>query len=245
MIFSKKYTTRWHDTDASRRVRITKMLEYMQETSNAHMESFGVSLDKLRDDHGLAFILSKTRIKIYQPIHAYEDIEVQTWTSEPRGFSIPRAYRILKDGETVAEADTTWCLIDLNKKNLVKGADGMAYYNFENEPPLDMTLPARFRLPVGVELKSSANRKIVYSDLDYNMHMNNTKYTDMLCDLIPIEDTGRISGVLLSYVNEAAFGDTLDVRHAFDGKTHYFRTVNTQGKICLEAELILKSEDEP
>ena len=75
------------------------------------------------------------------------------------------------------------------------------------------------------------------------MHMNNTKYTDMLCDLIPIEDTGRISGVLLSYVNEAAFGDTLNVRHAFDGKTHYFRTVNEQGKICLEAELILKDED--
>ena len=244
MIFSEKYTTRWHDTDASRRIRITKMLEYMQETSNAHMESFGLPLDKLRDDHGLAFILSKTRIKIYQPLHAYEDIEVQTWTSEPRGFSIPRAYRILKNEKTVAEADTTWCLIDLNTKNLVKGTEGMAHYGFENEPPLDTDVPSRFRLPANVQTEHLADRRIVYSDLDYNMHMNNTKYTDMLCDLIPIEDTGRISGVLLSYVNEAAFGDTLDVRHAFYGKTHYFRTVNAQGKICLEAELILKDEDE-
>lgn len=243
MVFTKKYTTRWHDTDASRRVRITKMLEYMQETSNAHMESRGPSLDKLRDDYGLAFILSKTRMKIYQPLYAYEDIEVQTWTCEPRGFSIPRAYRILKDEKTVAEADTTWCLVDLNVHQLVKGTEGMAHYNFENESIIELDVPNRFKLPAGVNMESLTNRKIVYSDLDYNMHMNNTKYTDMLCDLIPIEDTGRISGVLLSYVNEAVFGDTLDVRHAFADETHCFRTVNSQGKICLEAELILGRED--
>ena len=243
MVFTKKYTTRWHDTDAFRRMRITKMLEYMQETSNAHMESFGPSLDRLRDEHGLAFILSKTRMKIYGDIYAYEDIEVQTFTCEPRGFAIPRGYRILKDGKTVAEADTTWCLIDLNTKNLVKGTEGMAYYNFENEVPLSIDVPNRFKLPAGTELESLASRKIVYSDLDYNMHMNNTKYTDMLCNFIPVEDTEKVSGILLSYVNESSFGDTLDVRHALVDSTHYFRTLNGEGKVCLEAQLILKEEE--
>lgn len=243
MIFTKKYTTKWHDTDASRRVRITKMLEYMQETSNAHMEQFGPSLDKLRDAHGLAFILSKTRMKIYQPIFAYEDITVETWTCEPRGFAIPRAYRILKNDTVVAEADTTWALVDLNTKGPVKGLDGMAHYNFENERTIDIDVPNRFKLPSSTELESLSIRRIVYSDLDYNMHMNNTKYTDMLCDFIPLEDTQRICGVLLSYVNEASFGDTLDVRHAYTDNAHYFRTVNTAEKICLEAQLILKKED--
>ena len=243
MIFEKNYTTKWHDTDASRRVRITKLLEYMQETSNAHMDAFGPSLDRLRDEHRLAFILSKTRIKIYQPVFAYEDIQVRTWTSEPHGFAIPRAYEILKDGIKVAEANTVWALIDIDTRRLVKGNDGMSHYGFKNLPPLSTDVPNRFKLPSDTELVTVARRRIVYSDLDYNMHMNNTKYTDMLCDFIPYEDIGRISGVLLSYVNEAAFGDTLEVNHTFADRTHYFRTVDQNGKICLEAQLILKDEN--
>ena len=243
MIFTKRYTTKWHDTDAARRVRITKLLEYMQETSNAHMEAFGPSLDRLRDEHGLAFILSKTRINIYKPVYAYEDIEVRTWTCESRGFAIPRAYEILRDGITVAQADTTWALVDLDKGQLVKGFEGMSHYGFENLPPVQSDVPVRFRLPSDAVLETVAQRRIVYSDLDYNMHMNNTKYTDMLCDFIPLEDIGRISGVLLSYVNEASFGDILDVCHAKVSGVHYFRTVDQNGKICLEAQLILNGKD--
>ena len=108
---------------------------------------------------------------------------------------------------------------------------------------MELDVPQRFRIPSGTELASIAARRIVYSDLDYNMHMNNTKYTDMLCDCIPMEDTGRIDGVLLSYVKESAFGDVLDVRHAYADGVHYFRTLSGEAKTCLEAQLILKSED--
>ena len=60
MKFSLDYTTRWHDTDAERRLRPSTLLVYMQETSNRHVASTGMSLDRLRDEKGLAFILSKT-----------------------------------------------------------------------------------------------------------------------------------------------------------------------------------------
>ena len=99
----ENYTVRWHDTDAFRRVRPTRMLVYMQETSNLHMMSRGMSLDELRDKKKLAFILSKIRMKIYAPLYLGEDIEVQTWTYETRGLGTGRFYRILRDGEIIAE----------------------------------------------------------------------------------------------------------------------------------------------
>ena len=239
MIFTKKYTTRWHDTDADRRVRITQMLVYMQETSNFHMESCGLTLDRLRDEKKLAFLLSKIRMSVYKPLYAFEEIEVQTWTCDNHGFAIPRFYRIVRDGEVIAEADSTWALMDLEAMRLVKGDILSDIYSFENEPSSPLEVPQRFKLPSGTALDSIGERKIVYSDLDYNMHMNNTKYTDMLCDFIPMEQVGKVKGVFLSYLNEAAFGDTLDIRHLFADGTHYFRTVNSEGKTCLEAELIL------
>lgn len=240
MIFTKSYVTRWHDTDAERRVRITQMLVYMQETSNAHLEDCGISLDRLRDEKHLAFILSKIRMKIYAPLYAFENIEVQTWTCKGHGFSIPRFYRILRDGELIADADTVWALVDVDTKRIVSEDALSGIYDFENENTVPLDLPLRFKLPKDKSVSSIGMRRIVYSDLDYNRHMNNTKYPDMLCDFIPATDVGRIRGVFLSYLGEAAFGDTLDVRHLFSEKTHYFRTVNQDGKVCLEAELILE-----
>ena len=57
MIFSEKFTTKWHDTDAFRRVRPTQMLVYMQEVSNHHMSACGISLDELRDKIKLNHVL--------------------------------------------------------------------------------------------------------------------------------------------------------------------------------------------
>ena len=174
-MFSEKYKTKWHDTDASRRVTATKMLVLMQETSNHHLESAGPSLDKLRDERGLAFLLSKIRMRIYKPLYAAEDIEVQTWTYASRGYSFPRCYRIVRGEEIIAEADTVWALVDISSRALIKAADCDAY-EFEDQAPSELDLPTRFRLPVGLELVSIGERRIVWSDLDYNMHMNNNGY---------------------------------------------------------------------
>ena len=243
MIFKEKRITRWHDTDASRRVKITAMLMYMQETSNHHMESCGDSLDALRDKKGLAFLLSKTRMSIYRPLYAFEEIEIETWTCQGHGLSIPRCYRIKRGDDVIAEADTTWGLLDMNNKRLLK-ADEFDGYSFEDEPSLTLDVPLRFKLPRDIQTEDIGARRIVYSDLDYNMHMNNTHYPDMLCDFLPIDDIKRIRGILLSYVNEAAFGDELRIMRADAYDSYYFRTVSGKtGKTCLEAQLILSDKE--
>ncbi len=237
MIFSKQYTTTWHDTNANRVVRPSALLVYMQETSNHHMSACGMSLDELRDTHGLAFILSKIRLQILNPLHAYEDITVQTWTNPYHGLSIPRSYRILRGDDVIAVADTTWALLDIRDRTFVKGED-CPVFNFEHESPVPCDIPARFKLPRGAEPCKQGERKIVWSDLDYNMHMNNTRYPDMLCDFLPAERLADIRGFLLSYVNEAAFGQTLDVLCTEQDGMFFFRTKNGDGKVCLEAQVV-------
>ena len=238
MIFKKSYTTRWHDTDANRVVRPTQILVFMQEASNRHIKSLGTDLDKLRDEQGLAFLLSKIRLALYKPLYAFEDITVETWTVESRGFSFNRFFRVLRNDEVIAAADTTWALISLKDGNLCR-VDSFDF-KFEHEEPIDIGIPTRFRVPKNDVLELIGERKIVYSDLDYNMHMNNTHYADMLCDFMPIEDVPRVCGMSLSYLHEAAFGDVIKVYCRRDGEKLSFRTVNGEGVACLEAEVILK-----
>jgi acyl-ACP thioesterase len=209
----------------------------MQETSNAHLDSTGHNLDRLRDEHALAFLLSKTRIALYAPLYAHERITVETFTAESRAFGFNRYYRILRGEEVIAAADTTWALIDLNTRQLCK-ADAFDF-GFEHEQPIDIGLPPRFRIPHTDELELLGERRIVYSDLDYNMHMNNTRYADMLCDYMPLEDIPKIKGISLSYLHEAAFGDTVKVYAKKTDGRYSFRTLNQNGVTCLEAEVLI------
>ena len=238
MKFTKNYTTRWHDTDANRILRPTQLLVYMQETSNAHLAEMGHSLDSLRDDHSLAFLLSKTRLAIYAPLFCSEDIRVDTFTCESRGFAFSRFYQIFRGDELVAAADTTWALIDLNTKQLCR-ADSINL-GFEHEMPVDIGIPPRFRVAKNDELELIGEREIVYSDLDYNMHMNNTKYADMLCDFMAIEDVPSIKGISISYLHEAAYKDKIRVYGAHSDGKYSFRTISQNGDTGIEAEIILK-----
>ena len=237
MIFSQKFTTRWHDTDARRCVRPTQLLVYMQETSNSHLESLNCNLDWLRDEKKLAFILSKTRLEINAPLYAYEDITVKTWTCASRGYAFSRFYQICRGNDIIATADTTWALISLEEKQLCRVENFPL--GFEHEPPAELGIPPRFRVPKAEAMELVGERNIVYSDLDYNMHMNNTKYADMLCDFMPYEELPSIKGISLSYLHEAAFGDKIKIWRSFDENKYSFRTVNADGVTCLEAEILL------
>ena len=156
----------------------------MQETANRQCECSGLPLERLRDEKGLAFILGALSMNIYKSLHAYEEIEVRTWCKEAKGYIFMRYFDILRDGEKIAEASSTWVLIDLNTKTMVRASaydflNGCFYYDEPIDP--EILLP-KARIAKDAPLFEVGKRKICYSDIDYNMHMNNTHYPDMLCD---------------------------------------------------------------
>ena len=237
MKYTEKYKVKWHDTDASRRVRPSEMLVYMQETANLQFVSHGRDLDSERDKDGYAFILSKICIDVHAPLYAYEDIEVETFTCESRGFSFNRCFRILRGGEVIAEALSVWALINIRDAKLIRAE--VYDVGFENEPILCPAAPLRIKMPPADSFSECGKRRIVYSDIDYNMHMNNTHYPDMLCDYLPLADVERIRGISLSYLHEAAYGDRISVWGVKRESGYLFRTFNEKGEVCLEAQIEL------
>ena len=238
MKFAKHYITKWHDTDANRQVRPSALVTYLQETANEHLIHLGISLDALRDSHGLAFILGSISVCIYKPLFSGEEIEVQTWTCGKRGYRHNRCFRILRAGETVVEATSQWALINLADGSLVKIED-MPYHVEPEESITLPSLPPRLRMPNLADMDQVGERRIVYSDIDYNGHMNNTRYPDMLCDFVPDIREKRVSGMVLSYRHEAAFGHTLRVFSTPTDGGYLLCTAQEDGTVCTEAFLQL------
>lgn len=112
------------------------------------------------------------------------------------------------------------------------------------EPIEESRVPRRVRIPgaTAALMTPVGERTVRYSDVDFNHHMNNTRYPDMVCDFLP-DFTGKfVSGLSLSYMREAALGDTVTVsRMAVEDTpdTYLLRTTRPDGAVCLEAEVTL------
>ncbi len=245
MIYQETLTARWHDTDATLAVRPSQVLVYMQEMAFCHLNSAGRNLDKLRFEEGLAFILTRLTLKFYAPIRPAEQVTAMTWVSEGKGLNFPRYFRVIgPNGQVAAEAASSWVLLQLDSRLPVRASE--FEYGFSPEEPLPFATPRRFALPA--EMVEVGRRKIVYSDIDYNGHMNNTRYPDMVCDFLPDDAIGRIHTMHLEFVREAKFGCTLRVmlgsrQDADTGDTVYLvRTLDEEEQVCLNAEVWVKDD---
>ena len=235
MKFTKHYTVRWHDTDCNRCVTPSQILTYMQETAGEHLKSLLMSMDDLRDKMGLAFLLSNISIAIYAPMYADDEINVSTWVCESRGLSYNRCFSIIRDNVVVAEAFSVWGLLDLKTHRLLKTEESPFYA--EEGPTVVLDLPRRLRPGHIEEMESVGERKIVYSDIDYNGHMNNTRYPNLFCDFTPDICRVRVSALMLSFLHESAYGNTLKIYRKKTEDGYMFRTVNEAGDACTEAFL--------
>ena len=229
----ENYTVRWHDTDALRELRPSALLALMQETSNLQFAASGRSLDAIREEEGVGFILSRISFDILRPLAAFEKIRVETFTCRGRGYTFPRGFEVFCGEERIACCHSLWALVNVADRSLLKCADFPL--TFGDEPELSTATPLRFRVPEGLVFERVGERRITFADLDYNMHMNNTKYPDMVCDFLPDPVGTRVTGMSLAYHREAAFGDVIAVERARgENGVYYFRT-KKGGDVCLEA----------
>ena len=242
MKLTKNYNVRWHETNANREMTPSAILTLMQETTNIHMQQMYPCLEDFRDKKRQAFILSKIYLRFYEPIFSYDDIQVSTWTgSESRGYTFYRSFSVQKDARCVADALSYWALIDLEGGKLLPVS--AFENNFEDEPSVDIEMPRRIKFPTEKELEFVGAKKITYSEIDYNSHMNNTHYPNMLVDFLPTPEKFRVKDIMISFVLGSLYNEEIKIYRAQDGDKFYFRTLNTDGKTCLEAVMTTEKQE--
>ena len=245
--YSEKFQTLWHDAAPDGIVRPSQLQMYMLETSNRQCRASGLDLDRLFYEEGRGFLLARMQTRIDRPLHAYESIEVRTWCPPSRGVTFLRCFRVLRGDEVIAEAASSWAMLDARTHTFVKVSDLASY-----ECPVDdmipsATLPKLVRLSPHLEMEPVGERRVRRSETDFNGHMNNTKYPDMVCDFLPDCPDRRVRTLSLSFVKEAPRDDVLRMYRtagaAGDGDW-LVKGVRSDGQICFEAEVTLCGKDE-
>ena len=239
MRWTQNYQIQYHDTDMAGAVTPSNVLKYMQETANRQMATEGPSYDALLAEDK-SFVICRLRIDFYAPLHAYEPIEGQSWPYENKNASFYRQYAVVRGGETVALADSIFALVDTTDGHLLRANEVKLNYSMDEHVPMERGL--RFRIPAGVPLSEVGTHDVLYRDCDCNVHMNNTKYPDILCGFIPGIENKTVRSIGINFQYAAPYKDRLTVLMGEKDGVFYFRTLRCDGKINVEAEIITENK---
>ena len=222
--------------------KIAKLSGILQETQEAGRIQMAVNKPSYEDlqEAGQGMMLSRLDLKIYDTIRFDEPLVVSTWACDSSRATFLRRYVIERAGQVVVDASSQWVLVDLNTRKVLKvdEVDFSNYYMGEYKELFD----SKLRIPRDTNFEELNKYEICYSDLDYNKHMNNTYYADVLCDRIPelAEGTHRVESFRIHYKNEAALGETITVMRNQNAENSYlFRTIRNDGEINIDSEITL------
>lgn len=243
MKYSEKYTITSHDVDTNNNLRPSMVFRYMQETANHHMRDRRPSYDELFAE-GKSFILTRISVEIYEQIHQYEEIEVKTWRCPEKAATFIRCWSIEHDGRIMARAYSEWAVANRNTGKLCRASE-VDISNYDTDEPVELEIATRFRLPK-LDFSRVGERTVHYSDVDMNMHMNNTNYPNMICDYIPLINEREITSINLRFMAEGTLGEDLEIYMAKGekldsrAKEMYYFFTKINGRTNIEAEIGVK-----
>ncbi len=232
-----------HDVDFMGLLRPSAALRYIQDAAGHAHHCLGLSLEMLRDEYRLAYILSKVSMRFFGTARAYEPIRATTWITPVKGYSFMRYGQVWSGERPVMSLSSVWAMTDitnLRERKLVRG-DSIPL-PFGTGEALELGFPARFAIPKELAMLPVCTHHVRYPDCDRNRHMNNTIYPDLFRGFAEAEENDRVSELEIAYHTEAPMGESLTLTRGRVGNTQYFRSFREDGKVNAECRMVLVQE---
>ena len=207
------YTQTFHlnDThvDCFGRLKPSVLLQFIQEVASVHGSALGADYETLAKKN-LFWAILRTRVQITRLPVSGETIRLETWPMPTTRVAYPRSI-IAYDasGGEIFRAITLWVMMDKTSRSLVIPAKSGITVQGRLEGG-ELAVPGSL-IPRPMERDDS--RKVRFSDLDINGHMNNTRYFDWIYDLLPssFHESRAVKEFTICYLAEAREGQTLDM----------------------------------
>jgi len=230
----------WHtrvqtvDVGPDRRMTPTAQLRLQQEVGERHFSEGGLGFDRLAG-LGLAFLMIANNAVIHRRPSAGEAIVVKTWSHSVKGIKFYRCYRFeTEQGERLIDSVAVFALVDVKEHRLLRPADFPFVISHVSDEPHTCPMPARLREPQ--EVTSTGEHRVTVSQLDFNGHLNNTRYADIAFDALPPDAAACMSGFSIRFEREAKLGDTLSVAVSAEEQA-WIVSAKNGGELCFVAQI--------
>jgi medium-chain acyl-[acyl-carrier-protein] hydrolase len=222
------YTVRGYETDATGKLSVPTLMNWMQESANRNALDYGIGMADLFR-HGIGWMLMRFRLTLNRyPVYG-DTVRVMTFPTSMEKYFIYRDFRLLSEtGEVLAQAASTWITFNLERRTMVPLPDFIR----QLQPPLvDNPLPPLPLKPgfAPPELPPrTSTRTIGWFDLDTNQHTNNVSYVQALIESMPEAHlrTSQLADLELFFKAESHLHEPLQVQTWLDAETGLHRLVH-------------------
>ena len=167
--------------DCFGRLKPSMLLFLCQEIAGQHCNILGTDFDTLAQKN-LIWAIIRQKVQITRLPRSGETVRIETWPMPTTKVCYPRstvAYDA--EGRELFRSIGMWVLMDASSRAMIlPGKSGVDVQG--------LLTGTELATPGSLAAKSFANthvRRVCFTDLDRNGHMNNTKYLEWLSDLLP------------------------------------------------------------
>ncbi len=197
------------------RIRLSAILELMQNVQTLHTKEMKVDAPTLKKDCNAFWVIKSTAIHIFDTPVWQQRVKVATYPLKPTLLKGERQNRITdQNGNLLVIGKSDWCVLDCDTRKPRKFSSVTAY-PFEMEHKSEKVFEGRISLTARDSEKAEYvyTRKIRYSDLDFNHHVNNVKYVDFIVDCFDSDfwEEKIVTDFEISYDKEIAENASVDI----------------------------------
>lgn len=225
-----------YDAGRDKRLRPSNQLKLQQEVGELHLGAGGLTWEEFYR-HGMVFVLTRLNSVIHRAPLLDEKVWLRTWHRDSKGAQFYRCYQFLDAaGQPLIESVSAFALVDPLEHKLLR-PEVFEQFGVGVQPERKNGCPDPGRLRPPAELAPAGTRRVYWSDTDYNGHLNNTVYADILCDFFPGGMAGkRITGFSIAFLKEAMEGEELAISTCSAGGEAWISAIHDRGT-CFEARV--------
>lgn len=238
----------YQDVDASRRLRLYSMENYLLNVAGKVADEMGIGIPALLPMN-YTWIITHANIEmLYLPKHG-EQMIVETWIERNAHMLSVRDFRIYQpqaDGseKLIGCAKTVWAVLSLDTREIVNIFDTPIFDGAVDGEVLNMARAPRMR-PINLddlETITEATQageilhEIQYSDVDYNRHCNSCKYLEWMVNAVQMDGTHPFR-LDINYQKELYQGDRMFTRFLKTPQVIQYQQVDENGTTCCSARV--------
>ena len=250
MAYSMEYRLRSCDFDTNGRIKPASVLDIFQDVAGWDVQEVGWGSKDLLENHGLLWVVIRTKYEMLKPVLEHSLIKAKTWTNVPSRFGFRREYSMENSaGELLIKSSSEWIMTDVDTRSFVSvadvwpdGGDKIEKTNFEGrlkklrDFDIENTCEQQ-----GTEQPQKAPHSVYATNsmLDCNGHVNNTYYANWVIDALSLQKDEEIKTMQIDYRKEVMLKDKIDIYTKRDGKKVQAKGINEEDQRCFNAEIEL------
>lgn len=209
-LYKGQYHIELRDVDFTKKLKLSALFSLFQDIASLAAEDLGYGIETLEKKYKVAWILTRIRVDILRHPTWDENITIETWPLHPSKIDFDRDF-LVKDhtGAVITKAASKWVVMGLNDRK-IKRTESINIHYPENRT--ERAIEGKFgKFKDFGGLEPAYQKVIGYSDIDFNGHLNNSKYVDYImdCFLPDFHKRHPIHTIEINFNQEALPGDSI------------------------------------